>query len=484
MTALWALAGHTVAQRRRVAELISLQTLVELLMTESDPLRRDSAFAVAAFCREDRHRQIEVFNCNAVQPILRLIRSYHKVTEETLVLLVEALGALCYLPAFTANEAAQYKLFAEGTFKDLLRLLICNAPPANTQLVRVTILKTLSLMTLSNTELRNALFETLGFKLEPLLSLVSNLAEDPVIRLGACQALATFSLHNSPLQLRISELGGLRYDVFAPFLNAAGWNERCQAAFQIILLSRVISDADQVALTAAGVLILVQALEIKGDYVLLTSACNLIGTLSHARPGVTDAFLSAQVLPKLIHHLLDEGTGEDIRESSTTPSLGLQFVTALDNNKTNEETTVASSSLVEEVQMSAAVALSFFTRNRTARRLLLSECRKHPYTYTKMAYWVAFAGFKFDPEFDADYAVIAAYHNNLNKQTPSSRAFGSLSRSSTMVQDERENVREESRAEKRPVTASTRKITSALRAPGDQTKKKNHSVKIADNIGK
>ena len=70
------------------------------------------------------------------------------------------------------------------------------------------------------------------------------------VRLKAATALATFAYNNTNQQCSIRLAGGVRMDCFNDFLEAENEDYQAYAAFQIIILARVISDVDQVSASA------------------------------------------------------------------------------------------------------------------------------------------------------------------------------------------------------------------------------------------
>lgn len=58
-------------------------------------------------------------------------------------------------------------------------------------------------------------------------------SSDPMVRLLAGLALATFAYNNIAEQKEIADQGGVRFNCFAPFLQSNDEMYRCLAAFQV-----------------------------------------------------------------------------------------------------------------------------------------------------------------------------------------------------------------------------------------------------------
>lgn len=117
-------------------------------------------------------------------------------------------------------------------------------------------------------------------------------AIDQEVRLKAGMALSTFGYNNTSQQYAIKKAGGLLLSSFEEFLSSEKQLHQAHAAFQIIVLARVIGDCDQVTLTARGVEMLVSLLRSDDDATKVLAA-SLTASLSHTRAGIPDALITA-----------------------------------------------------------------------------------------------------------------------------------------------------------------------------------------------
>ena len=104
-------------------------------------------------------------------------------------------------------------------------------------------------------------------------------------------ALAMFAYNNTSQQYAINNAGGIALQSFEEFLGSENELYQAHAAFQIIVLARVI-DSDQVNLTARGVELLVQLLRSEQDSTQILAA-SLTASLGHTRAGVPAALITA-----------------------------------------------------------------------------------------------------------------------------------------------------------------------------------------------
>ncbi|XP_077867464.1 LOW QUALITY PROTEIN: ankyrin and armadillo repeat-containing protein-like [Saccoglossus kowalevskii] len=311
---LWALAGHTTRQQKMIAERIGINQLIDmLLLLKSEKLQYVGGMAMIALCRTDIINQNRIKEENGISPLVRLLRS-HKTSQRVLLTIIRSLGTLCVGVAHRNNKVTQMKIAEENAISTLVNLMVTS----DNEMVKVEVAISLACIILGNKENQRLLIEEPSFTFSFLLDLFKS--RDEIVRLKAGTALATFAFNNTTQQYAIREAGGIRMSSFEPFLNAENESYQANAAFQIVVLARVIVDRDQVTLSAEGVTRLVMLLQSGDENTII---------------------LSGKV-EVLMEHL-----------------------------KCDNET----------VQAAAAVALGYISFNRTAHRLMLMACRAEPQLY-------------------------------------------------------------------------------------------------------
>ncbi|XP_069471743.1 ankyrin and armadillo repeat-containing protein isoform X2 [Ambystoma mexicanum] len=329
-TALWALAGQLLRQQKLMAEHITYNYILDLLLAPSDKMQYVGGQAMIALSTDSKRHQDQICEGNGVAPLVRLIRS-SKISESTLFSVIRALGTMCIGVARQNNPVSQEQIADEQALPTLVHLLKTHPSLP----IKVEVACTLACIILRNNRLQISLQEE-GFKYSDVLELLHTPDKDICLRAG--DALALFAYNNMLQQFLLLETGGIFMSVFEPFLNSDIELEKAKAAFQIVVLARVIADVDQVTLTARGVTILVKLLH-STDPATLTLAGELIASLAHSRAGIPDAFTTLGIIETLSSHLYSE---------------------------------------YEEVRVSCANALGYLSFNRTAHRHLLIECRNKP----------------------------------------------------------------------------------------------------------
>ncbi|KAG7330805.1 hypothetical protein KOW79_004774 [Hemibagrus wyckioides] len=333
-TALWALAGHTRKQQKHIAQLISYRFVLDLLLSTSDKMQYVGCQAVIALSRDCRTHQNGLCRENGVPPLVRLLR-WSRTTENTLLGGVAALRALCIGVAHTNNRHSQNVIYGEKAVPTLLELLQNH----KSLQVKVQVSQTLACILMSNQELQTTFWEQEDFSYDIILELLQ--AQDRSIRLEAGHALALFAYNNPKQQKAIEKTGGVPVQAFETFLGSDDESERAKAAFQMIVLAKVITGSDQVTLTARGVTILVELLQSDKNTTVVITA-EFLASLVHTRAGIPDAVVTMGAIEHLCAHLYSED---------------------------------------EEVRTACASALGYLSFNCFAHRLLLVECRKNPNTY-------------------------------------------------------------------------------------------------------
>ncbi|XP_064647682.1 ankyrin and armadillo repeat-containing protein-like isoform X2 [Lineus longissimus] len=353
--ALWALAGHTTTRQKYIAERIGIQQLIEILLINSEKLQYVGCMAMIALGRENIDNQKKISEEGGIQPLVRLIRS-GKASARVLHMAIRTLGTLCVGVAHRNNKVTQRRITEENAMVTLVQLLV---NPPNIE-IQVEVASTLGCLVLSNADSQERLKEHTDFQFEILLDLLKSPDKDIVLKAG--KALTIFAFNNTPQQYAIREAGGIKYSVFQDFIDSDNDFYKCSAAFQIVVLARVIIDRDQVSLTALGVTTLVETLSSKDDNAVILAA-SLMSSLAHTRAGIPDAMITTGSIEVLVALLKSEN---------------------------------------ELVRGACAVALGYLSFNRTAARMLLVWCRNTPGLYKQMMDNIG-KNAKISPEFTDDF---------------------------------------------------------------------------------
>ncbi|XP_014640166.1 PREDICTED: ankyrin and armadillo repeat-containing protein [Ceratotherium simum simum] len=335
--ALWALAGQTLKQQKYMAEQIGYNFIINMLLSPSAKMQYVGGEAVIALSKDSRMHQNQICEGNGIAPLVRLLRM-SKIAEGTLLSVIRAVGSICIGVAHTSNPISQQLVVEENAFPVLIQLLRNHPSPH----IKVEVAFSLACIVLRNDLLQKELQENEGFKYADVLYLLHSQDKDICLRAG--YALTLFAFNNRFQQFLILESGIMTISIFEPFLESTIETEKAVAAFQIIILAKVIIDVDHITLSARGVTILVDSLySVNSATIVLTG--NLIASLAHSRAGISEAFTTLGTIQRLCYHLY---SGR------------------------------------EEVRTACSCALGYLTYNANALRILLKECRNKPNQFLRI----------------------------------------------------------------------------------------------------
>jgi ankyrin repeat protein len=334
-SALWAIAGNKNTQRRSIANEIGVNMLIEFL-SENLPqsLHFIGSEALGVLAEGVRKKRDEIAAANGVMPLVRLLT---KVSTAGYIVLsvLRTLRSLCLCEGFRPHKQNQKAVSHEGGIKFLIRFMV----HARQEIIRVEAAYTLGSVTLSNSDNMKEVTEHRDFSFLHILRLLYD--EDEEVSLLAGASLAVFAYNNVANQKAIAVSGGVRYHSFLQFLESKDYRQVAHAAFQIIILSRILPDEDQSLTCATGVKLLVSLLESQSEDIQ-SLAANFLGGLAHTRAGVPAAIISIGTINLLAKLLM---------------------------------------SPFETVQASAAVTLGFLSYDKVGERQLLNTCRHDPFLF-------------------------------------------------------------------------------------------------------
>uniref|UniRef100_A0A8C8YVN0 Ankyrin and armadillo repeat containing n=1 Tax=Prolemur simus TaxID=1328070 RepID=A0A8C8YVN0_PROSS len=335
--ALWALAGQTLKQQKYMAEQIGYNFIINMLLSPSAKMQYVGGEAVIALSKDSRMHQNQICEGNGIAPLVRLLR-ISKIADGTLLSVIRAVGSICIGVAHTNNPVSQQFIVEENALPVLIQLLR-NHPSPN---IKVEVAFSLACIVLRNDLFQKDLHENEGFEYADVLYLLHSTDKDICLRAG--YALTLFAFNNRFQQYLILERGTMTISIFEPFLQSTVETEKAMAAFQIIVLAKVIIDVDHITLFARGVTILVDSLySVQTSTIILTA--NLIATLVQSRNGIPAAFTTLGTIQRLCYHLY---SGR------------------------------------EEVRAACSCALGYLTYNANAFRILLKECRNKPNQFLRL----------------------------------------------------------------------------------------------------
>lgn len=333
-TALWCLAGQHPLQQRRIAELIGCKQIIEMLISKSNILQNIGCQAVVAWSRNSRKSQELLVDNKVVPPLIRLLR-LERTAKYVLLAVVSAVNSLCIGVAHVNCIKAQKSVAEEGAIEILLERIwrLSHDKP-----MQVDLFHCLSCVVTGCSENEGRLNKHDKFEFDILLNLTNS--PQHIVKFGALASLALFAFNRISQQQKIARVGDININNFDVLLESGNSIFCVGAAFQLVVLARMVYVSNVVEVTARGILILVKALDCSTNdpcnHDVILSAASYLASLAHTRAGIPDAFVTSGAVTKLLKHLQSQHDG---------------------------------------VRQAASQALGYLSFNRTASRELMAACR-------------------------------------------------------------------------------------------------------------
>ncbi|CAF3613919.1 unnamed protein product [Rotaria sp. Silwood1] len=347
---LWAIGGQIKSQQRYVAECFGIPQIVTMLLSHSEKLQYVSLNAIIALADECEQNQNRLYRENILAPLIRLLKQHHQLTHRVLLVLVRSFSVLCIGISLVPNTLLQNAIVEQNAIDLLIRVM------ESTQYIdlKVECCLTLSKLVLNNSANQQHLANE--FNVEDVVFQFIRI-DEPDLKLRALLALSLFAYNNLENQSILKGTNTLVYKSFQPFIDSLNPTYSAIACFQVIVLARVIanSDDEQVTLTAHAIMKLADLL-LQTNITLMTQIAKYVSSLARIRTGISDGFISCQVLERLIDKLYVRSppqTSEDAGDEA-------------------------------EMHSACAVAIGALTYNKTAFRLLYNLVRRDPTLYDRI----------------------------------------------------------------------------------------------------
>ncbi|XP_030060321.1 ankyrin and armadillo repeat-containing protein isoform X2 [Microcaecilia unicolor] len=343
-------ANHQINQNAFV-DKNGIVPLIQLIKSKHKDLQMCALKTLHRLVEGNSHVQKIFWEFNGIITLLLLLkRSRTQPLQETIADTIWALAGakaedrrtMAAKIAYCPHHRSQKAVINSRGLRFLAALMI----HSHCEVIQVEAAYALAAVVLGNRESMEMLFESKGFDYTHVLRLLESSQEE--VRLLAGATLATFAFNNVNQQLEIVESGGVRWQNFLPFLQSGKEIHKVHAAFQSVVLSRIILDNDPSDTCATGLRILVDTLEQATSDGILAVAADSVARLAHTRAGIAAALVSIDIVNVLCHLL---------------------------------------SSASREVQGCAAIALSYLSFNHLAERQLLKRCRETPHFMEKLLYY-------------------------------------------------------------------------------------------------
>jgi len=255
---------------------------------------------------------------------------------------IKTIRYLCVGVGCVPHERNQNTISQSRGIKFLVALMVHSA----NEEVQVEAALTLGYVSLGNKAIFDEIFSSADFSYVRILKMLYS--RSAIVRLTAGSALAAFAFNNLHQQKEIAEQGGVRFDCFVPFLQSDDEFYRCNAAYQVVILARIIPNEEQAKSSAAGIKLLVDLLQDSSSEEVQALAADCVASLSHTRAGVPAAIVAIKAIDHLCNLLLSKA---------------------------------------EQVRGNAAIALGYLSHDHKGERRILHRCRNDPYLMKVIKYY-------------------------------------------------------------------------------------------------
>ena len=305
--ALWAIAGRLISNKRLIATHMGLVLLVDMLTVHNEKLDFVCSEALGALATELGDNQKRIENAGGIKPLVEVLTIH--TSQRVCLSVINTLAALAMKPALAPNPQLQAAIATARGLALLSRVVTSQTA----EIVKVEAACTLAKLVLNNRENDRYLQKRTDFSYFSVFKFFSS--TDPKVRLlaGHCLTLLAFSNATRLEQMRCH--GTIHISNFLPFLESQQELYQAHAAFQIVVLSKLLSGVRDVQAVVRGINLLVELCSSDIEATKVQSA-EFIASLAHMKDGgLCRVIVMAGALEPLLSNLR-VGTGPVIESSS------------------------------------------------------------------------------------------------------------------------------------------------------------------------
>lgn len=347
---LWLIASESDTERRALASLVGPSSLITILSLAAESLQLLATTALRLLSPALYGIQEEIASAGGVVSLLQVTRACSgEIQLEALL----ALEQLSYQLAMRPNRGIQKAVLEADGLSLLLRLHTDSLNPR----VKLQAACTLSALTIGSPALKKIVLKHPKFSLSKLIELLGSEESTRMVAKAICY-LAYNSLE---FQCKIMELQKLPTRPFYCLLASPEKEVSTEAAFQMIVLARVLETDHQATILGESIRHLARELREaveEGKMETQVHVSSLICALLHTRAGISNGILSLDIIPLLVKMLL---------------------------------------SPYEHCRKTSAIALNYLTRTPEGARTVLQCCRRSPRLFKRLRDYSA--GYSLAPGF-------------------------------------------------------------------------------------
>lgn len=293
-SALWAIAGHSLGSKCHIAYRMGLEVLVDMVGLHCEELEYICSEALYSLASEVGDNQVKIADVGGILPLVDILRT--PSSDRVCLSVIHTLAALTIKTALVPNVAIQTSIAASG-----ITLLTSLLVSHSNELVRVEAACALAKLVLNHKQNEKKLKKEPKFSYLVVLKFYSS--ENENVRLLAGHALAIFAFNNPErLDVMIAH-GSLNYQHLFYFIQSKDEFHQTHAAFQAVVLAKMICGIKDVNACIQGIRILIHLLDSKREEIQILSS-EFLASLARSKSGVPEAIILAGAMDSLVANLL------------------------------------------------------------------------------------------------------------------------------------------------------------------------------------
>ena len=339
---LWLITGDNTNEKRGLAGLIGPVSLINMLKIASDDRLLTAVTALYLLSPALYNMQGEIVVNGAVPLLLGVIQA---AGAQTQLKALETLENCSHDIALRPNREMQTKILEEKGIRLLLKL------QASTQRsdIKLQAICTLSALSIASCKIKKMILSSSLFSLKDLIHLLTTLSQDYTTNTNelvlVCRSICFLAYNSLETQTTIFNTQQIPIEPYR-YLMTCNSQLSTEAAFQMIVLANILDERENIVALSIRHLVgtLRRALDCE-DEDLQVHICTLVSSLLQSRAGIRQAFIAVDLVSLLVQVIL---------------------------------------SPLEQCRITAAIALSYITKDRKGCRTILGYCRRHEKLYSRL----------------------------------------------------------------------------------------------------
>lgn len=261
--------------------------------------------ALGSLASELGDNQDRVVTVGGVKPLVEVLTM--PTSQRVCLSVIHTLAAMTMKPALVPNPKIQKSIATSRGIVTLASIVASHG----SEIVCVEAASTLAKLVLNNPENDVYLAKHTNFSYRTLFKFFAS--ADPIVRLMAGYCLSIMAFNNSAKLEMMKAHGKLNIASFSFFLQSENEFFQVHAAFQIVVLSKLLSGIRDVEAAVQGIKLLVKLCSSDTEQTKVLSA-EFLGSLAHSAGGIPNTIVMAGGLDPLIQNL-KSGNGPVIESS-------------------------------------------------------------------------------------------------------------------------------------------------------------------------